>query len=613
MGEGSNYMRAPRRKRRLSTAILALFLWLGAGLAIPLLVSLHWFDLGFRDTTVAAPRDSYTLAAPIAIGSILPIRVERGTILLVDTSGSASSGEATETLLKSGAAHLVLDAAAVTIAGTEIGASRPEEPVAPLIEALTAVHFESLTLRRTSLSIRLPGGRSETLYDVEAEVSLKRKGLVSAKGTAFLRGHRVSFDATASTAIERKGPLRLPLKLALKSRVLDATFDGRLGLGDALHLQGQAEVASESVRQAARWLGAGWPSGPGLEHFSLKGQLDWTAQSLEFERSTFRMDGNQGTGALELNLAGNHPALVGTLAFKMLDLSPYFGGSPAEAHDLPFTWAALTSGRLGMSLGMLLDADLRLSAERVQAPGMEFGRSAASISLRGGRLLTDIAELQFDGGSGSGQIGADFTGFRPKLALRGKLDQVDLGTASARLAGQSFLQGPATLTADLTATGHTGSELLASLDGKLSVKAEVGGRLGLDIKGLTAATQASSIEGWTVTRRGSTGFDQLEVRLNVRDGLVAVESAQLTAGDTAWSAAGTLNIPTSSLDLHIVSGSALAPAISAPEIAKLPGLQLRGLWSSPLIKFAAEPDTAAAPLAPSDPLSFPALSLPDPG
>jgi AsmA protein len=392
---------------------------------------------------------------------------------------------------------------------------------------------------------------------------------------------------------------------------MEANFEGRLGVADGLDLQGQTEVSLEGVRQVARWFGAGWPSGPTLKEFSIKGQLDWTSQSLAFERSTVRMDGNNATGALELNLSGNRPALVGTLALKTVDISPYLSVGGSEAGQPPFSWASFTTGNLGIPLGMQLDADLRISAERMQAANIDFGRSAVSISLRGGRLLMDVAELQFNGGFGSGQIGADFTGYRPKLALRGRLEQVDLGRTSTRFAGRNVVQGPATIVSDLTATGQTVPELIASLNGKLSVKTAANGRLGLDMKGLLAATQGGSVEGWSEAAKGTTSFDQLELRLNVRDGVVAVESAQLTAGETAWSAAGTLNIPATSMDLRVVAGAAPTAALAGAEIARLPGLQVRGPWLSPRIDFAKEADTLAPPLEPFEPLSLPAISLPD--
>jgi AsmA protein len=603
-------MRGRRRSRRLSPTALAL-LWVGAGLAAPVILTLNSLDIDMRGATViAAPRDSYTLAAPIVINSSPPIRIERGTILLVDTTGSESSGEATEALLKSGAAHLVLDTATLVIGGRTSGDAGPQGPVAPLVEALSTLNFEGLTLRRTELSVGLPGAYTETLSDVQAEISLKKKGWVSAKGSGTVRGQRVSFDTTAGTSIDRKGQ-RIPLKVMLKGEPLEFVFDGRLGVGDEAHLQGHAEVVIGSVRHAARWLGAGWPSGPGLKQFSLKGELDWTSQSLAFQRSTFRMDGNEASGALELSLAGTRPAIVGTLALKTLDLTRYLG-SPQEDAPSSFSWASLSSGPLGMPLGMLLDADVRLSADRVSAAGMEFGRSAASISLRSGLLLADIAELQFNGGSGIGQIGADFTGLRPKLLVRGKLEQVDLGRTLAPLGGHTFVQGVGTLVADFTAAGQTGAEVLNSLNGKLSVRAAGNGRLGVDMKGLLAATQANTLEGWVLAARGTTSFDELELRLDVQNGVIAIEDAHVVAGDTSWTGAGSLDIPAFYVNLRVVAGSAASPAVSLSDVAKLPGLQVRGLWSSPLIKFSAEPDPAAAPVEPFAPF-IPLISIPDRG
>jgi AsmA protein len=575
--------------------MLAMLVWLAVGLAAPLIVSLYSPDLGLQGVTVvAAPRDTFTIDHPIELGQSPQITVERGTIVLVNTSGKESTGEPIETMLARGDAGLVLDGATILVSATRWTVPKFDGPVAPLVEVVKDIKWESLAIRRGTFIITLPGGQVESLNDVQAEVSLKRKGAVTVKGTALLRGERVSFQATAGTQIDQKGPPNLPFSLQLKSPLLEATFEGKLGLGENLQLKGQGEVHIEGVRQAARWFGAAWPAGgPGLKKLSAKGQFDWTGHTLEFDKATFGMDGNEATGVLGLNLRGARPTITGTLALRSLNLSQYLPGSERQGRDARLTWATLTAGLLDMPLDTMLDVDARISAERVMVGNVELGRSAATITLKEGRLLADLAELEFIGGKGGGQIHADLTGYYPKVALRAKLDDVDLGRVSTLLAGRGTMQGSATVVADMTATGVTAFDLVRTLGGRVSIKAQQGGRLGVDLKSLPAAAKSGVNDGWSAALRGGTSFDQLDLRLVVREGVVMSENAELISGDTTWNATGLLSVPGGWVDIRLVQGAKLAPARSSAESAKAPTLELRGPWSGPQLRVVPETSDAA--------------------
>jgi AsmA protein len=567
--------------------------WLGLGLTAPLLINHYSSDLGLRGV-VAAPRDSFTIDRPFEIGQSPQVTVERGTIVLVNTSGKEATGEPIETMLARGDAGLVLDGATLLVSATKWTVPSLEGPEAPLVEVVRNRNWESLTIRRGTFIVSMPGGQVESLNDVQADVSLKRKGAVTVKGSALLRGQRVSFQATAGTQVDRKGAPNLPLKLQLKSPLLEASFDGRLGLGEGLQLNGQGEVLIERVRQAARWFGAVWPSGGlGLTKFAAKGQLDWSGHSLDFDKATFRMDGNEATGVLGLKLRGSRPEITGTLALRSLNLSPYLPSAANKGGEPPLNWAALTAGLLDLSLEPILGVDVRISAERVTAGDVELGRSAATVTLREGRLIADLAELEFVGGKGNGQIRADLTGYYPKVAMRLKLDDVDLGRISTAVAGRAAVQGPVGVIADVTASGVTGFDLIRTLSGRISIRAQQGGKLGIDLKNMHAVAQSGEAQVWGAALRGSTAFDQLDLRLIVREGVVMSETAELVSGDTAWNATGLISLPAGRMDVRLVQGAKLGPARPPAEAAGAKTLELRGPWSRPQVRILPETSDAA--------------------
>ena len=501
-------------------------------------------------------------------------------------------------------ANLLLENALITVAagggtngrkpGSEI--EQFAEALAPLVDALAASKYDSLLLRRTTVLVNLGGQSSEPINDVQASVLLRRKGALVVKGTGLLRGQRVSFDVSMPTAsAEQKVAAdgRVPLKLTLKAPLIEAQFDGRFSAEAGFDLQGQGELSIQRVRQLARWFGAFWGSGPGLRDVSARGQISFSKQTLAFDQASIKIDGNDATGAVALAFSGTRPQLTGTLAFKSFDAGKYLFSQPGEPAD-PLSWSTIAASALTVPLGMNLDADIRVSAGRGQLGSFNFEQAAATVVLKDGRLLADIAEFGYAGGQGSGQIGADFTSHLPKLSLRGRLERVDLGLLSTALAGYALAQAPASIVADLTAVGATPPEMLGSLAGKLAIKSQDGGRLGIDLRQLAASVLNNDTVGWGAATRGRTAFEQLDLKLIVRDGVLLTDTAETTIGDGTWTATGVLNLAMQRIDVRLIQ-SRTTPVASKPGalFAKPAVLELRGPWARPLIRSLSEPSNAS--------------------
>ena len=569
------------RPGRLLVAAAVGLLGAALGLSAPLVVHFDDNELKLSNVAVlAAPRDGHEITGPIDIIPALRVRLDRGTIALNRPSGARAEADA-DVLPTDGSAKLVIDGGVFRIAGSgSSGAAAPDGPAAPLIAAIRALNFEALVIRRSTVELVLPDGRIETLSDVTAEVLANRKSSVAVRGTGNLREQSVSFEMVSSPLIAEAGS-RVPVKLRLKSRLLDVAFDGRVGASDVLQLQGRVDLAMKDVRQTARWLGAPWPSGPGLVNAGIKGDFDWQGQALTFDKATFRMDGNEATGTLALGLGGRRPTLTGTLALQSLDLSPYFPNNSNSQIANLLAWIPSDDESLAAPMSWHLDADIRASAARVLVGGMEFGRFAASLSFEQGQLLADIAEIGIDGGRASGQLTADFRrDGQPQLSVRGRLEDIEASRATSVLIGHSAVQGLSTITADVAAGGNTVPDLLSTLRGKVTLSLNEGGQLGIDVKSLLNAAQSGGVNGWEKAKSGQMSVDGLEAKLRFDKGIVASELVEATAGDSLIRAMGTISLRSQQMDLRVLLDA-------GPETARtdLPQevLVFRGPWSAPSI------------------------------
>ncbi len=574
------------RPGRLLAATLA------AGGVLVLVVCAALF-FGFRESdfhlarrSVAAPVASYEMTSPVEIGSGTGVHVHGGTIQLAPPPGSSTLTPVSHTLPDDGTAALVIDGGIFQIAGGE--PAQEIDPVmvtAPLVDALRSLNFERLAVRRGTVLVALPTGNTETLTNVTADITARRKSSLSIRGNGTLRGQNVSFDVSGPSLLDRRPGATRALKAVVKSPLFQIAFDGRLGATDVLRLQGQAEVSVSNLRRTARWLGAAWPGGPGLQEMKITGDVDWQAPALAFDKATFQIDGNEATGTLALAFGGPRPNLTGTLAFKSLDLTKY---APQEikgqfASLLP--WLGTDDGEFPAPIGRQLDADVRISAGQVILPGMEMGRFAASVSLKGGRLLADIAEIGVDTGQGSGQVTANLMEPTPQVSVRGRLEGIDAQRATSFLLGHGALHGMSTITLDLTTRGGSTAELLSGLRGKATLSLREGGRIGIDMKSLMAAAQKADIEGWSVATGGQTTIDGLEAKLRVDHGVVASEMVQATTGESLLKAFGTISLVSRQIDLRVLLDAAPAAAARAQALA-IPKdtLLLRGPWSAPTIQ-----------------------------
>ena len=254
-------------------------------------------------------------------------------------------------------------------------------------------------------------------------------------------------------------------------------------------------------------------SADGLNAASVKGQINWARRTIAIEDAKVALDGNEAAGALVLNLAGERPLIDGTLAFNALDLTPYVEAARSQSFLFDRHSASWSAFDLSFPLIRHFDADLRISAPKVVVKGYGLGRGAATITVRSGKLLADIAELELHSGKVSAQVTANANELVPRYTLRGKVESFDAGSAGTTLFGANVITGRATLSIDVAAAGQTPAELLRGVSGKAALTMAEGGRVGLDIKALrTAATKAGGAPGWGALAKGQTSLEQVEAR-----------------------------------------------------------------------------------------------------
>lgn len=585
----------PLRPSSLALAVLCCLLFL---VIAPYLVSGRHLDLKGA-AVFAASRDSYSLSSPVRLLGTPVVELESGTLSLPQSHGLARGGEMIAMLITGSGPRLTLDDATFT---ADFSTAEPTflqtsaGSIAPLVASFQKLQFDALTIQNGSVRIKMADGSTLTLDDLAAEVTSKPTGTVRVAGSFIFRGEKVSFDTTLGPSAPTQPGAR-PITASLDSAMLSARLDGSLLFADNPRLLSQhAEVNIPHLRQAARWLGAGWPPGFGFDDFHAKGQLEWVNRTLAFQKAVLQMDGNEAEGTLSVTFAAARPAVDGTLGLKTLDLSKYLARGNAADQESGASLLTLVSGARGLEFPLIenVDADLRISSDSVVVPGLTIGHSAATVSLKGGKMLADIAELEIDDGTrGGGQLRIDTNGSHPSYDVHAKLESIDLGQAGKAIFGHPTVQGRGDVIVDLTADGDSGDTLLRSLDGKLCVTVDEGGQLGVDVNQLvTAAASSQQALLWRAAASTAIPIDRLDARFAVVKGVIRTETAQAMAGARAMKADGAIDLPDHSLDIELAIGDrARADAGENVKPAPREVIDLRGPWVQPTLQPVAAPGT----------------------
>lgn len=576
------------RRRFSSVALVLLATLLIGGIAAPIIVSVQSNRISVASSSlVAAPRDSIIITSPMPFGVSKLVTVERGSLYPAGPTGRALDLPLSRAQLDSGATRFVIENGSVRLSSGD--GDIVAEQSSPLLDAISKLNFETIFLRKTALAVRLPDGHVETLTDVDGEVTQRRKSSLTLKGRGELRGQRVTIDATIGLVPDQRGVGGAPMKVAVKSAMLELAFDGRAVLTEPVHLSGAVEFKSPQLRALGRWFGMAWPAGTGLRNFTANGQMEWAGPALVVSRAVLGLDGNEATGTLNLNFAGARPFVGGTLALKSLDLGRYFplpaaieAATPAAA-PLPIA-SSLRATDLSVPLAQHVDADLRISADKVVIGRLPLGRSAAAVTIANGRLLADVGAFEFEGGRGSGQFSTDMTGSIPRVTVRGRLDDVDAQRFSMALFGHPVLTGKGTFTADVASQGRTGEDLLAVSHGKISIDMRSGGRLGVDLRALANASQRQAVDGWGAASKGAFAFDEFSGLFSVRAGTLLADNVKALAGDSELTLHGQVDVPAARLNASLLQMAPAAKGAASSNGVPVLSLQIFGPWLKPSIR-----------------------------
>lgn len=437
-----------------------------------------------------------------------------------------------------------------------------------------------LRLRGGTIAMRNPEGLTQELIsDIDASLD-RSSGSALALTLGFtwrdrqVEGRIAIADAAAFLAGQASES-----RVDLSTGTSWVRFRGLAAGGASPSLLGDASGETSALRGLLDWIELPTPTSGGFGRFSFSGKVSASPREISLTPANAELDGNRSEGALSVKLDGPRPSVQGTFAADSLNVTPY--GRLVLTDESGTSWDRGTLSTNGLKA---VDVDLRLSAGTVRAEDRTFERVATSATLRGGRLVLALGNVQAWGGA----VRASLTlAPRPDAAegilvhLEGDAMDVALDQALDDLAGLRKLEGKGDLQLLLEGSGESVFEIAQSLQGRVALSGKAGAVVGLDVAQVLKRIEQRPLSAGGDLRGGRTAYDTLAAKLSIAKGMANVDEGRLEAKQVRINVSGTVSVILRDLDLHGQAGLIPAAGASGDKLAfDLPFL-VQGPWTSP--------------------------------
>ena len=457
--------------------------------------------------------------------------------------------------------------AAVAEAGEdEAEADLPDEP------------FGSIEFVDGRIVAPSPDGESELATDVSGTLSWPElDGSGSLSATGIWRGEELALDVNSPTPMLLLGGGVAPLTVSLKSAPANFSFEGSADFARNEFFDGQAKFSTPSLRRVLEWSDREMAGSSAIGSVSISSRVTGNAQRLTFEDAAMDVDGNPGSGVLDVSLTGRRPLITGTLDFETIDLLSVLtaftpleagpGGDPAE---------------INLSFASRIDVDLRLSAAKAALGSVTLNRIAATAHLTDGLAAFDVTDAAAFGGSVQASIRFDTKPETAQVELRLLASEIK-GDAFAAAVGWKRLAptGSGKISVILKGAGNGWDAILGSADGSVSGSFGSGTLSGFDL-------------GLFLERIATGGFFPLgeaagtpmpvtraELKAQVSDGVATIDKAEAMSDRYRLLLSGVATYAGRGLALSgsIEPAGETVPAAGAPS----PDFFVGGTWNAPFI------------------------------
>lgn len=380
----------------------------------------------------------------------------------------------------------------------------------------------------------------------------------------------------------------------IQSDKLTAKFAGQMAvLKEGVSAEGDLNIATESLRGLAAWVGSPMGPGAGLQGFSLVGKLQATPTRITLNEAVVNLDNMKSEGNLVFDLAGKRIGLQATLAVDAINLDTYTAGGIKAAAGKKASGSSTSSSTkwdtsaIDFSALGSMDVDLRLSTGSITYQTIKIGKSALTVSLKDRLLTANLTELQLYEGQSKGQIIVNARTKTPTVKIKTTIANVQALQFLQDINGFDWIEGLANINLDVVTTGRSQSQLVNSLKGTAGFAFADGAIRGINIAQMVRNVKNLKLSGWSRSSSEKTDFSKLGATFTINKGKATTSDLAMISPFVRLSGKGTVNLPAKTLDFRLLP-KLVGSAEGQGGAIDLSGLDIpviiKGPWSSPSIR-----------------------------
>ena len=384
-----------------------------------------------------------------------------------------------------------------------------------------------------------------------------------------------------------------PISLRMDSPSLNLSANGILSGGQTPTYAGKFAANAPSLGAVLDRNAIYLPL-PGLRGpLSLSADARVSQRSIQLSDLHFKLDEADYEGAVILSSHRGRPALIGTLATKLLQIDPFIADVPTP-RESDGRWSGANLPKADLTRA---DVDLRISANRANIGRLQARDAGLSILVASGKAEMVVAETTTFGGS----IKARFNAEPSEAGYALRATAAFKGLDSAVLLNDVFrsqrMSGSATGELAFAGEGATFAQVLSSLRGAAKVDLANGDVTGIDLEQALRRLEKRPLSIASDMRSGRTAFSEAHVDLEIASGVAKVQSIEARGTGVDISVTGSASIARRLLDLTIKARqTGRDDNQPAPQL----NMDLRGNWDDPNLIIDAQSlirrSEAAAPL-----------------
>lgn len=403
-------------------------------------------------------------------------------------------------------------------------------------------------------------------------------------GNFQLNQKTLDYDLTLTSAGALRADQPADVALILSSKNFKAQFDGTLVPVPEVSAEGVFKGTASSFKDLIAWTPDGGQSAKPVVPGKLTSKVQWNFAGATLSDMAFSLGESTGHGRAALHLDGPKPHLRAAIAIELLDLTPFLpqddksapqrragtepvaneaagGQAPSKPNDFftePFPDGfpeppsqedpaeAMQPGAAKPKEPSPLDADVNVNVRKTVVSKLTIGPSALALGYRDGILTANLGGMQLYGGEGRGKLVIDQNPDVPVFSANLNLDRVNAKPFLTDAAEFDRLSGNIKVVFNLNGKGQEAETIKSSLAGNGNILVNNGAVEGMDITAILAQVGEGRLPQ---IKGGSTEFDSLGGGFTMRQGIAETKNFQLVSQYLQVKAAGTVNIPASTMDI----------------------------------------------------------------